>query len=83
MNRKIRFLSAVFGAGALIAFPALARILDGQWAAAETQRYDVRILKKPDRNFDIHPVVGPDGNLIGAVSSPNTRSFLQREGLPQ
>jgi len=77
ISRKIKLLSAVVGAAALIASAALARTVHNRAAPAD------QAAASADQGYDASPVFGPDGILIGAAPNPRIRSQLQRDGLPE
>lgn len=70
ISGKMKLLSAVFGAMALIATLELARTVHNGAA-------------RPDQTYGTNLVVGPNGEFIGVPADPSISSELGRGGLPE
>ena len=82
ISRKIKLLSAAIGVAALIAAPALLRAVHKEGAPVY-QAHARAQGQEQGQGYDVNPVVGPDGKLIGAAPDPGVRSQLQQDGLPE
>ena len=78
ITRKMKLFSAAIAAAVLIAAPALVRAVHKEGA----QVYQTHA-RAQGQGYDVNPVVGPDGKLIGAAPDPGVRSQLQQDGLPE
>lgn len=74
---KTKLLFAAFAVAVLVATPMLART-DHKGAATVGQASDLT----PVRTGRVNPVLGPDGELLGAAADQTVRSQLQQNGLP-
>jgi hypothetical protein len=67
---KMTLLATAIGAAAVIASLALAAVVHNNGAAVS-------------RGFAAHPIVGPNGELIGSAAHASVRSQWQQVGLPE
>jgi hypothetical protein len=67
---KMKLFSIAFAAAAVVATLALASAVHKKPAPIE-------------QGYDVNPVVGPDGDVIGAAANPSMRSHFERDGLPE
>jgi hypothetical protein len=82
ITRKMKLFSAAIAAATLIAAPALVRAIHKE--GAPVYQAHARAQGQEQRQgYDVNPVVGPDGKLIGAAPDPGVRSQLQQDGLPE
>ena len=80
ITRKMKLVSAAIAAATLIAAPALVRAVHKEGALV----YQAHARAQGQgQGYDVNPVVGPDGKLIGAAPDPGVRSQLQQDGLPE
>jgi hypothetical protein len=82
ITRKMKLFSAAIAAAALIAAPALVRAVHKEGAPVY-QAHARAQGHEQGQGYDVNPVVGPDGKLIGAAPDPSVRSQLQQDGLPE
>jgi len=78
ITRKMKLFSAAIAVAALIAAPALVRAVHKEGSPV----YQAHA-RAQSQGYDVNPVVGPDGKLIGAAPDPSVRSQLQQDGLPE
>ena len=82
ITRKMKLFSAAIAAATLIVAPALVRAVHKE--SAPVYQAHARVQgQKQGQGYDVNPVVGPDGKLIGAAPDPGVRSQLQQDGLPE
>jgi hypothetical protein len=82
ITRKMKLFSAAIAVAALIAAPALVRAVHKEGAPVY-QAHARAQGQEQGQGYDVNPVVGPDGKLIGAAPDPGVRSQLQQDGLPE
>ena len=75
---KMKLLSTVVGAVALIASPVLARTVHNEAAPANQARHQAY-----QQACEASAVVGPDGKLVGAAPNASIHSQMQQYGLPE
>lgn len=77
ISTRMKFLFAALAVVSLAATAPLARTAHKELATVG-QAWD----RTPVRADRANPVLGPDGNLLGAAPDANLRSQLQQYGLP-
>jgi hypothetical protein len=85
ITRKMKLFSAAIAVAALIAAPALVRAVHKEGAPVYQAHARAQGQEQSQgyQGYDVNPVVGPDGKLIGAAPDPSVRSQLQQDGLPE